>query len=184
MFTDKQKDIVHVAGMFAIILGLAFMTTGCSHAFEEYGKVVGCTVAGNNCGANDGVNGTDGSSCTVASVAQSNMAPAGGAILTCPTTSTLILNGLPGAQGPAAAVSSYTIVKKVVACPQLAGSYREVLLVFADGSVTSSFSADQAGNNTRLSDLPVGNYVTTDGRSCAFSVTATQITWAGGAANL
>lgn len=90
--------------IFAIMAFLALGLTGCAHAFEEYGKQVGCIIAGNGCnsqgpagaqgvaGANgtdgaNGADGTNGTSCTVQAVAPGTVAPNGGAIITCGATS-------------------------------------------------------------------------------------------------
>lgn len=54
----------------------------------------------------------------------------------------------------------------------------EVLLSLSDGSTLVSFSDSSNGLNTRFSVLGAGNYVTSDGTNCHFSVlTNGSVTW-------
>jgi len=49
-------------------------------------------------------------------------------------------------------------------------AFKEVLLRLNDGQVLAVFSANSAGDMTRLSLLPDGSYVNTDGSSCQFTL--------------
>lgn len=89
--------------------------------------------------------------------------------------------GDPGAQGPAGqdgangqdgADGTNGILGVIDPCGDAPGVIDEVLIRLADGSVLVSFSANANGQNTRLSILPPGSYVTTDGSSCNFTVNA------------
>lgn len=50
------------------------------------------------------------------------------------------------------------------------GAHDEVILVLSDGQLLASFSDAASGLNTRFSLIGPGNYVTTDGTNCHFSV--------------
>jgi len=83
--------------------------------------------------------------------------------------------GLTGAQGPIgpqgpAAPTTYTIVEIIDPCGDAPGKYDEVILKLGNGQYLASFSDNANGNNTRLGILPTGNYVTTDGTGCNFSI--------------
>lgn len=128
--------------------------------------------------------GQDGVSCSVQDVLTGALAPNGGALITCGLSSTLVVNGAPGANGAAgqdgqdAAPSAYSIVEVIDPCGNAAGVYDEVILKMANGTLIASFSENNNGKNTRLSVLPQGNYQTTDGTSCNFSVSNTNnVTW-------
>ena len=140
--------------------------------------------------------GSDGASCTVQAVVAdpSGPAPNGGALLTCGTTSTLVLNGSPGDPGPQgepgtpAPPTAYSVVAVIDPCGDAPGIFDEVFLRLANGQVIASFSDDGGGTNTRLSVLIDGSFTTSDGSSCAFAVstdTSTTpairtISWSGG----
>jgi TolA-binding protein len=66
------------------------------------------------------------------------------------------------------------IVSLIDPCGDGAG-FDEVLFKMASGKVVGSFSENASGKNTRFSVLPQGNYQTTDGTSCNFSVSASNI---------
>ena len=67
--------------------------------------------------------------------------------------------GFPGVNG--------SVVTTVIPCPSLAGSYPEVLLCI-DSKLYAVFNPN--GTQTRYVEVPAGNYVTTDGRACIFTV--------------
>jgi hypothetical protein len=161
----------------------------------------GATGATGDAGAQgpQGVPGADGQpgvSCTVESVAAdpSGPAPNGGALITCGSTSTLVLNGAPGEPGPQgepgtpAPPTAYSVVALIDPCGDADGYYDEVFLRLANGVVLASFSDNASGDNTRLSVLIDGSFVTSDGTSCNFTMStdnsttpATRtITWSGG----
>lgn len=50
------------------------------------------------------------------------------------------------------------------------GSYNEIFLQLSDGTYIASFSDNASGTNTRFTVLTDGNFVTTDGTHCHFSV--------------
>jgi pilus assembly protein FimV len=141
-----------------------------------------------------GPQGDAGTSCTVETVdPDPNVAPNGGALITCGSTSTLVLNGAPGPAGPQgdagvpAPPTAYSVVNVIDPCGPSGGA-DEVFLQLANGTVVASFSDNAAGQNTRLSILNDGTYETSDGTNCIFTVsTNTQvtpntrsITWPGG----
>jgi hypothetical protein len=141
-----------------------------------------------------GPQGPAGTSCSVQSVAPDpSVAPNGGALITCGATSTLLLNGAPGAPGPQgdagvpAPPTAYSVVAVIDPCGP-SGGFDEVFLRLANGTVVASFSDNAAGQNTRLSILVDGSFVTSDGTNCAFTVTTdTSVTpntrtiaWSGG----
>lgn len=141
-----------------------------------------------------GPQGPAGTSCTVESVdPDPSVAPYGGALITCGATSTLLLNGAPGATGPQgepgtpAPPTAFSVVNVIDPCGPSGGA-DEVFLQLANGSVVASFSDNAAGQNTRLSILNDGSYVTSDGTNCLFTVsTNTSVTpntrtiaWSGG----
>jgi hypothetical protein len=140
--------------------------------------------------------GADGASCTVQAVDADPTGPApnGGALISCGTTSTLVLNGAPGAPGPQgepgtpAPPTAFSVVSVIDPCGDAPGIFDEVFLRLANGQLIASFSDDSSGTNTRLSILVDGSFMTSDGSSCAFTVStdtsttpATRtISWAGG----
>ncbi len=146
----------------------------------------------------DGAPGASGASCTVQPVAADATGPApnGGALITCGSTSTLVLNGAPGAQGAQgepgtpAPPTAYSVVAVLDPCGPSGGA-DEVFLRLANGSLIASFSDTQAGQNTRLSTLGNGTFVTSDGTNCLFTLStdtsstpATRsIQWSGGGAS-
>lgn len=84
-----------------------------------------------------------------------------------------LCNGTPGADGaPGASAppTAYTPVGIVDPCGDAPGIYDEVFLRLANGTLLASFSDNASGKNTRFSVITVGNYVTTDGSNCYFSV--------------
>lgn len=66
------------------------------------------------------------------------------------------------------------IVKEIIEpCPDIAANFAEVILVMGDGTLIAFF----AGNGGFLAVLEDGNYVTTDSKSCPFSVVNGEIIW-------
>lgn len=86
------------------------------------------------------------------------------------------LHGQDGAQGPQGlpginADTTYQIVSIVDPCgPQHPQGFDEVILKLGNGTYLSSFSDNANGKNTRFGILPNGNYTTTDGTECHFSL--------------
>lgn len=146
-----------------------------------------------------GQGGDDGLSCNVQTVEPGLLAPNGGALITCGYTSSLLINGAPGAdgqdgddgaqgetglQGPEGQPSAYSIVDVINPCG-VNGAYEERFLRLANGTVIASFSANMAGDLTRLTELTTGSFVTSDGFACAFNSVINNdgtgsISWDGG----
>jgi hypothetical protein len=185
--------------MFKSLLFVAvlFGATACHNYSSNVGEVLGCTLAGNGCDdgrtgpqgliglpGNNGADGADGSSCSVSTVVAGPVAPNGGAQIICDNgSSALILNGAPGTNGLPAPATPYSIANIVTPCPNVSGSNKEVLLVLQNRAILASVSENVNGKNTRLSLIGQGSFQTTDGRACAFSVSANAISWSGGSAS-
>ena len=174
-----------------LFVGVLLGATACQNYSSNVGEMLGCTLAGNGCddgrtGAQGltglpGSDGSNGSSCSVQTVLASPAAPAGGARINCTDgTDALILNGTNGSDAPA---TPYTVTQVIKPCPTVSGANPEVLLVLANRTILASVSQSASGTNTRLTLITPGNYVTTDGRSCSFSVSANQVSWSGGSAS-
>jgi hypothetical protein len=105
-----------------------------------------------------------------------------GAIIQCPDgTQTLIPNGAQGAAGTSgsdgargadgASGSNGTVIVAVDLCPGITSTqYRETLLRI-DGKLYGVYY-DAGAQRTFLSEIGPGSWVTTDGRSCYFTVNA------------
>lgn len=85
------------------------------------------------------------------------------------------IQGLPGIN----ADTTYNIIAVVDPCnTQNSHGYDEVILKLGNGTYLSSFSDNANGLNTRFGILKPGNYVTTDGTSCRFTIhTNGTISW-------
>lgn len=81
--------------------------------------------------------------------------------------------GTNGTNGQDATISPYDIVGIVDPCGTNPALHNEVFLKLENGTLVASFSDSSNGNNTRFSVLTPGNYVTTDGDNCTFTVTNT-----------
>jgi hypothetical protein len=64
-----------------------------------------------------------------------------------------------------------SIQRVIDPCGNTPGIIDEVLLQMADGSFLCYFTANINGDYGRLAVLPPGNYMTTDGSNCHFSIT-------------
>lgn len=116
-------------------------------------------------GAN-GAQGPKGDSCSVVRAVN-------GSLITCGQDQVLILDGTSGQDGQDgqdAPPTPYTVVGLVDPCGDKPGVYDEVFLRLANGQLIASFSDNSNGLNTRFSVIGPGNYVTTDGSHCYFSV--------------
>lgn len=78
------------------------------------------------------------------------------------------ISGLPGKDG--LLPSGFVPVTILKPCGLVPISGSEVFLKLPSGDIVASFSDNADGKNTRLSLLGQGNYVTTDGRGCQFSI--------------
>jgi peptidoglycan hydrolase CwlO-like protein len=74
--------------------------------------------------------------------------------------------------------NNVNITQVVDPCGDTPNKYDEVIFKMSNGTYVASFSDNANGLNTRFSVLPVGNYQTTDGTNCRFSVNANgTLTW-------
>jgi septation ring formation regulator EzrA len=74
--------------------------------------------------------------------------------------------------------NNVNITQVVDPCGDTPNKYDEVIFKMSNGTYVASFSDNVSGLNTRFSVLPVGNYQTTDGTNCRFSVNANgTLTW-------
>lgn len=89
----------------------------------------------------------------------------------------VVCDGLSGKDGEIPSPSPYDVVQIIDPCGDTPAVYDEVILKMADGSLIASFSDNSSGKNTRLSILVDGNYSTTDGSGCSFSVNGGSINW-------
>lgn len=96
----------------------------------------------------------------------------GGALVTCGPTAVLLLNGVngidgaDGAPGLDAAPSPHNIVEIIAPCGPMPEA-SEVLLRLGTGQIVAHYSH---GSKQFLTLLSPGNYVTTDGHACNFTV--------------
>lgn len=74
--------------------------------------------------------------------------------------------------GADAPPSQFTPVSIVDPCGTKPNTWNEVFLQLYDGSLLASFSDNASGLNTRFSLITPGNYVTSDGDMCYFTITA------------
>lgn len=79
-------------------------------------------------------------------------------------------NGVNGTNGADAPPTALTPVEIVDPCGDAPGVYDEVFVRLQNGTLLASFSQNSSGLNTRFSVLVAGNYMTTDGDNCTFSV--------------
>ena len=98
------------------------------------------------------------------------------------TSTALVCNGL---NGQNAVQSGFTIMALIQPCGVTSSSFKESLILFANGEVLSSFSESASGAETRLSALPDGSYIDTDASDCSFnintnmSILSRSISWSG-----
>jgi hypothetical protein len=114
-----------------------------------------------------GPTGPSGASCTTAPLDASAAYPTGGAVIVCGETQVVIANGVNGMDA---------ITSVIDPCGKQA-AYDEVLLQLSNGLLLASFSDNASGKNTRFSVIGNGNYVTTDGTGCRFTVNNNNVTW-------
>lgn len=110
----------------------------------------------------DGVDGKDGSSCSVTALAIGPSAPNGGAVINCTDgTSSVILNGAPGAPGTA-----YTTVKLCPGNTAYPSRFVEIAIRTQDKLI-----AVYSANGGFLTELPPGYYTSNGvGSACNFRV--------------
>lgn len=78
--------------------------------------------------------------------------------------------GPKGDKGEQGIPGEAAVLEVIDPCGDAPGIYDEVILRLANGQLLASFSQNASGLNTRFSILTAGNYVTTDGSNCHFSV--------------
>ena len=71
----------------------------------------------------------------------------------------------------------FNVVSLIDPCGTNPNIHNEVFLKLANDTIVASFSDNVNGYNTRFSVLSDGNYVTTDGDACNFTVTNGSITY-------
>lgn len=81
-------------------------------------------------------------------------------------------DGQDGDDGQDAPPTALTPVALLNPCGDAPSIHDEVLIKLADGTLLASFSDNANGANTRFSLLTAGNYRTTDGDNCTFTVDA------------
>lgn len=86
------------------------------------------------------------------------------------TKQTVLCDGSKGQDGETPAANPMDVVAIIDPCGDAAGVQDEVMLKLQNGKVISSFSQNAAGQNTRLSLLENGSFVTTDGSNCEFTL--------------
>lgn len=107
-----------------------------------------------------GAPGESGSSCRT-------LPFSGGAEVQCSDgTSEVILNGVPGTDGRDAPPTPYTVTEVYDPCGRQT-SYDEVLLRMSSGQLLAHYAS---GSDQFLTLIGPGNYVTTDGTHCYFTV--------------
>lgn len=80
--------------------------------------------------------------------------------------------GVDGHDGTNTSITPFTPIAILDPCGNKPGVYDEVFLKLNNGTILASFSDNANGNNTRWSVLTAGNYISTDGSFCYFSVDA------------
>lgn len=123
--------------------------------------------------------GAPGSGCTVVSVSPSALAPNGGSLITCGSSSTIVHNGAQGQQGSQGpqgpAGNSGTPVSFVKFCPNVTTSYPSTFPEYGIclGGQIYAVYWNQGPNTAFGTVLPPGTYVTTSvNQNCTFIITA------------
>lgn len=78
--------------------------------------------------------------------------------------------GSDGADGENAPPTPLSPVEIINPCGESGEGFDEVFLRLANGTILASFSENANGKNTRFSVLTPGNYMTTDGDRCYFTI--------------
>lgn len=119
--------------------------------------------------------------CTVTPIqADPILAPNGGALIDCGTTTSVITNGLNGQDGAngqsgtGSAPNPYAVVEVIDPCGNIPGFTDQVILRLQSGHLITTVSN---GGSVRLVDLDDGSYFTTDGTNCQFFVSGSSVSW-------
>lgn len=70
-------------------------------------------------------------------------------------------------------IKNGTVKEMIEPCPEINVAYAEVILRMGDGTLIAFF----ATNGGFLSILSDGNYITTDGKNCHFSIVNGEVLW-------
>lgn len=121
-----------------------------------------------------GAPGSNGTSCSVSAVAASGLAPNGGALITCGSSTTLVQNGAPGATGETgAAGANASSVSFVKFCPNVSNNYPSTFPEYGICVNGSIFAIYWSGSTAFGSVLPAGGYSSTSINSnCSFTIVA------------
>lgn len=93
-------------------------------------------------------------------------------------TESVVCDGIAGSNGQNAVLDNFNVIEVIDPCGDTAGIIDEVILKLENGQLLASFSDDVNGKNTRLSLIPPGSYIDTDGSNCHFTVhNDGSVTW-------
>lgn len=120
-----------------------------------------------------GPKGDPGEGCSLTSLEVSEVAPNGGTLIRCGETSTILLNGKDGRDA-----EGLYIKAKIDPCGNAPGIDDELLLLLSDNSLL--WLQVDNGKNARLSEGREGNWMTTDGSNCHFTVHSNGVVWSNG----
>lgn len=172
-------------------LVLAMLLTACGYEQGDFDRGLECTDGCDNSAAQDGkdgkdgrdgeqgppgrdgVDGKNGSNCSVKALAN-------GATIFCEDgTNAVLYNGTDGKDGIDGAnqpLTRYTVTGVIDPCGKQA-SYDEILLRLEDGTFLAQYY-DARRQLSFLTFIGPGNYITTDGTNCRFSITQDgRVTW-------
>lgn len=166
-------------------VSLVVLLTSCGSAGEMITDAGKCTTQGNECrqpeaspipgpqgpqgpAGTPGTSGAPGKSCSVTRVSN-------GALIECPgAESVVVLDGARGADGAPAPATPYTVTEVIDPCGTGPG-FNEVLLRLGNGQILAHYAS---GATQFLTLIGPGNYVTTDGQACYFTVHSDMtVTW-------
>lgn len=173
--TVSGSKITCPDGTFALtyngIDGTNGVNASCTVGSTSSGVSITCTD-GSKAELINGTNGSIGTSCTVQQLTD-------GSKITCGDQIAYIYNGIN------APISAFTFNKEIAPCGQASSPWKEQLLCMTNGNILASFSDNAAGLNTRLSNIPTGNYIDTDNSGCNFHIqvnsdNSTTVSWDAG----
>lgn len=167
-----------ILGM-AVALVIILLASCGTQADYEYN----CAMKGEHCDRTDrvsapetGPQGPPGASCEVEQFSN-------GAIINCPNTSAVVYNGkdgtdgddgIDGQDGEDAPAGTYTFIETIDPCGEQA-QFDEVLFRTGAGELVAHYSK---GQKQFLTFIGPGNYKTTDGTNCFFSVDSDlEVSW-------
>jgi hypothetical protein len=90
----------------------------------------------------------------------------------------IVCNGLNGSNGLNAPPTPLTPVELIDPCGAVSGHVGEILIRLNNQTIIASFSDDLGGTNTRFAVIGPGNYMTSDGTFCNFTVNSNgEVIW-------